>query len=160
METKINGRLAEFPDWGQIVEFQIACAKETEGKELDPKKVEEGVKNILEKMHSPFMIGNYFVLESEEISGKKIIACFLVLTQFSDWNNLLYFYIESVYIIQEFRGSGLFPQMLSLAKNFIDMTGMDSEIRLMVHKNNTRMQHALGKLNCIESPYITFVKQM
>ena len=64
---KISIRPARIEDGEIIGKFQIACAKETEQKDLHLRTVEAGVLRILSSMRSgpmgPLKLGEYLVVE-------------------------------------------------------------------------------------------------
>ena len=85
-------------DIEEITGFQIAMALESEGTILDGNKVRSGVKAAMEDESK----GTYIVARTD---GKPI-ASLMITREWSDWNNGWYWWIQSVYVMPEYRGQG------------------------------------------------------
>ena len=127
-----NIRLAKSDDILTIAGFQLKMAIETENLKLDAETVGKGVKAVFEKPE----LGQYFVAEKDG----QIIASMLTTFEWSDWRNAQVWWLQSVYVIPEFRRQGIFKRMYDfvkiLAKNDTNVGG----IRLYVDKTNVRAQ--------------------
>ncbi len=130
MEPKI--RLAKIDDSLAIAAFQLKMAIETENLQLEAETVGKGVNAVFEKPG----FGQYFVAEKDG----QIIASMLTTFEWSDWRNAQVWWLQSVYVIPEFRRQGIFKRMYDfvkiLAKNDTNVGG----IRLYVDKTNVRAQ--------------------
>jgi len=113
-------RLAAAEDKDVISGFQIRMALETEGLKLEEKRVLLGVLAIL---HDPLK-GKYLVATE----NSKIIASLLLTGEWSDWRNKWFLWIQSVYVIPDKRGRGVFRQMYehvkTMVKNDEDVAGL------------------------------------
>jgi GNAT superfamily N-acetyltransferase len=130
MEPKI--RLAKDGDRFVIAGFQKKMAKETENLKLDDLTVGKGVRKVFKKPK----LGQYFVAE---IDGK-IIASMLTTFEWSDWRNAQVWWLQSVYVLPEFRQQGIFKKMYEFVKTLADMNENVGGIRLYVDKSNVRAQ--------------------
>ncbi|HCK99904.1 MAG TPA: GNAT family N-acetyltransferase, partial [Candidatus Marinimicrobia bacterium] len=108
MELNLTIRKARIDDTETITSFNIAMAKETEGKDLEYNTIHNGVKNLF--MHPEY--GFYIVAED---NGKNI-GCLMVTYEWSDWRNGLFWWIQSVYIHPDYRRKGIYRTMYSFVK--------------------------------------------
>jgi len=130
MEPKI--RLAKIDDSIAIAGFQIRMAIETENLQLDTETVGKGVKAVFKKPE----LGQYFVAENDG----NIIASMLTTFEWSDWRNAQVWWLQSVYVLPEFRQQGIFKKMYEFVKTLADMNENVGGIRLYVDKSNVRAQ--------------------
>ena len=93
--TNITVREAVEGDVSTIAAFNRAMAVETEGKELDAAVVREGVAAIVRRRE----LGFYLVAEV----GGNIAGQLMITTEWSDWRNGYFWWIQSVYVKPEFR---------------------------------------------------------
>src|SRR6185436_1569492 len=106
-------RLARPGDTQAIVDFNAAMALETEGKRLFPEVIGAGVRSLLRRPKAGF----YLLAEKQaEIAGVLMIT-----TEWSDWRNGAFWWIQSVYVRPEFRRQGVYRRLYQhvkrLAKN-------------------------------------------
>ena len=138
-------RAARPADRDRIVEFQIAMALESEGRELDRALVRAGVEAVLcDPARGRYLVG--------EIDG--LVAGSLLLTlEWSDWRNGWFWWIQSVYTAPEARGRGLYralyQRVLDEARAAEDVCGL----RLYVEKENIAAQRVYEKLGMQRSGY-------
>jgi len=130
MELKI--RLAKIDDSHTIAGFQLKMAIETENLKLDNETVQKGVKAVFEKPE----LGQYFIADTDG----KIIASMLTTFEWSDWRNAQVWWLQSVYVLPEFRQQGIFKKMYEFVKILADMNENVGGIRLYVDKTNVRAQ--------------------
>lgn len=126
----IRIRLANKEDYEAIAAFQLKMALETENLKLDEATVRKGVQSV---MHDPFK-GKYFVGEE----NGKIISSLLITFEWSDWRNKWVLWIQSVYVLPEYRKQGIFNQMYQKVKEWAEQDEEVSGIRLYVDKTNQR----------------------
>ncbi len=136
---KIEIREANTDDANTIAGFNQLIARETEGKELDEKTILAGVSRLLADRSR----GRYWLAE---VDGR-VVGQTMVTYEWSDWRNGNVWWIQSVYVLGEFRRQGIFSALYaaveSLAREDQDACG----IRLYVEKQNKRAQatyRALG----------------
>jgi GNAT superfamily N-acetyltransferase len=121
-------REAQLSDLDFIVRCNLAMAHETEDKGLDPETLRRGVEAALKNSEK----GNYFIAE---IDGRAA-GTLMLTTEWSDWRNAYFWWIQSVYVQPEFRGKRLYSLMhdevAKRATEAKDVVG----IRLYVEKEN------------------------
>ena len=130
MEPKI--RLAKIDDSLAIAAFQLKMAIETENLQLEAETVGKGVNAVFEKPG----FGQYFVAEKDG----QIIASMLTTFEWSDWRNAQVWWLQSVYVIPEFRRQGIFKRMYDFVKILAENEANVGGIRLYVDKTNVRAQ--------------------
>jgi len=124
-------REAALADLDTVVRFNLALAKESEGRELDEAVLRAGVEALLADEEK----GTYFLAEFDG----RVIAQTMITYEWSDWRNGNFWWIQSVYVAAEHRGTGLF----SLLYRHIHKLALDTPsvcgLRLYVDHDN---QHA------------------
>lgn len=131
-------KLANEEDRFLIARFQIKMAKETEDLSLDNEIVNNGVMSVFQDPHK----GKYIVAEIND----KIVASLLLTYEWSDWRNSLVLWIQSVYVLPEMRGKGIFRNLYKYVKKIAAEDKNVSGIRLYVNKSNKK---AMGVYNAI-----------
>ena len=126
-------------DISNIVGFNNAMALETEGKTLDYITLKQGVSEVL----SDPLKGFYLIA----VFSGSVVGQLMITSEWSDWRNGYFWWIQSVYVKPENRVHGIYralnEEVLSLAKNNGNICG----IRLYVDRDNTiaqRVYHNLG----------------
>lgn len=138
-------REANSEDADLLADFNIQMALETEQKMLDPGLIHNGIRRLFEEPD----LGFYTVVE---VDGE-IVGALMITTEWSDWRNGLFWWIQSVYVLPEFRRQGMFA---SLYKHIRDRARQDPAIcglRLYVEKENTRAQQTYLKVGMQETDY-------
>ncbi|REL38957.1 N-acetyltransferase [Rhodohalobacter sp. SW132] len=148
MKNRISIRKATADDAESIAEFNIAMAMETEQKKLERDGIEPGVKALFD--HPEY--GFYLVAES----GDEIIGSLMVTKEWSDWRNGLFWWIQSVYVIPEFRRRGVYRAMYEKVKQLADQAETVCGFRLYVEKENTVAQQTYLSLGMKETHYKMF----
>lgn len=148
MKDWISIRKSTTEDAKSIAEFNIAMAMETEQKKLSRDRIEPGVKALFN--HPEY--GFYLVAESEH----EIIGSLMVTKEWSDWRNGLFWWIQSVYVIPEFRRQGVYRAMYKEVKKLADQAGNISGFRLYVEKENEIAQKTYRSLGMDETHYKLF----
>lgn len=144
----MNIRAANFEDAASLVEFNQAMALETEGKTLDRQKLQNGVEAVLNDAAKGF----YAVAES----GGEIVGGLMVTFEWSDWRDNWFWWIQSVYILPEFRGRKIYSQLYEFVKQKADEKGDVCGFRLYVERENTNAQKVYEKCGMHESHYLMF----
>lgn len=144
----MNIRLAQQTDAPALVEFNQAMALETEGKQLDSQILRNGVEAVFEDTKKGF----YVVAESEN----EIIGGLMVTFEWSDWRNSWFWWIQSVYILPESRGRGIYRLLYEFVKEKASEAGNVCGFRLYVEKENTGAQKVYEKLGMSESHYLMY----
>ena len=132
-------RKANPSDAHHIVDYQLKMALETENLELTKSVVELGVEAVFNDNSK----GAYCVAE---IDGS-VVGSLLTTYEWSDWRNGQVLWIQSVYILKEFRGQGIFRKLYAHVKEKVVNQGTDFRgIRLYVDKTNDDAQKVYEKL--------------
>lgn len=113
-----------------------------------PVYLSQGVKQVFAQPASGF----YLVAQLND----QIVGSLMVTYEWSDWRNRQIYWIQSVYIIPEYRRRGiyrsLYNHVVSLAKQSDDVGG----IRLYVDRTNTNAQQVYSKLGMNGDHYQVF----
>ncbi len=138
-------RRATIADARALSKFNQNMAHETEGIELIPEVIDAGVKTMIE---NPQM-GFYLVAESDGV----IAAALMTTTEWSDWRNGLFWWIQSVYVLPEFRRQGLYRKLYDEVKNLAESDSGVCGFRLYVEHDNTTAQKTYQSLGMDETSY-------
>ena len=138
-------RRASIDDAAALSKFNQHMALETEDIKLIPEIIDAGVKTMIE---NPQM-GFYLVAEENGL----IVAALMTTTEWSDWRNGLFWWIQSVYVLPEYRRQGLYRRLYedvkSLAENDTGVCGF----RLYVEHENIAAQKTYRALGMDETNY-------
>jgi GNAT superfamily N-acetyltransferase len=138
-------RAAEPGDLDRLVEFNLAMAQETEGRDLDLATLREGMRALLGDPGR----GRVLVVED----AGRIVATLMLTTEWSDWRNGWFWWIQNVYVAPEERRRGhyrrLHEHVRDLAAARTDVYGL----RLYVENENVRARETYQKLGMDETPY-------
>lgn len=132
-------RVATIQDKEVLKNFQLQMAWETERLQLDKITLDEGLDKVLTDSSK----GKYFVAEHND----NIIAGLMVTPEWSDWRNGTVWWIQSVYVISEFRRKGIYRKLYEHVKSWVSSEESYKGIRLYVEKDNINAQQiytALG----------------
>jgi ribosomal protein S18 acetylase RimI-like enzyme len=133
----IQIRKAIETDLATIVDFQLAMALETENLQLDKAIVEKGVAAAFKDSAK----GQYFVTE---IDGK-ITSSIMITPEWSDWRNSFVYWIQSVFVKENFRKLGIYRKMYAHIQDLVKNDDNVCGIRLYVDKSNIRAQKTYKK---------------
>lgn len=143
-DQTIEIREAGANDHDTIVAFNAAIARETEDLRLDEARLRAGVAAVLADSSK----GRYFVAhESGHVVGQIMIT-----TEWSDWRNGDFWWIQSVYVQPEARGRGVF----SLLYRFVEAAARQQGargLRLYVDADNQRATDIYARLGMHASQY-------
>ncbi|MCU1290594.1 MAG: GCN5-related N-acetyltransferase [Acidobacteria bacterium] len=144
----MNIRTAEKRDVSLLVEFNQAMAMETEGKKLDAETLRGGVEAVFNDSKKGF----YVVAES----GGEIVGGLMVTYEWSDWRDSWFWWIQSVYIMPEYRGRGIYRMLYEHVKQKAAAEKDVCGFRLYVEKENLRAQKVYEKLGMESSHYLMY----
>ena len=147
-QDKFHIRKAALKDAETIIQFNINMALETEDKQLIPDVISKGVKAVL---HNP-QLGFYVVAERND----QVAGSLMVTFEWSDWRNGYFWWIQSVYVSQDFRRQGVYKMMYefvrTLAMENTDVCGF----RLYVEKENRVAQKTYEALGMEKTRYFLY----
>lgn len=141
-------RLAESGDTASLVQFNQAMALETEGKRLDETTLTAGVTAVFSNGDRGF----YVVAEEDG----EILGGLLVTREWSDWRNAWFWWIQSVYVVPEARGKGLYRELSAFVWAMARKAGDVCGIRLYVEKENHNAQAVYQRLGMHETDYLMY----
>jgi ribosomal protein S18 acetylase RimI-like enzyme len=144
----MNIRMANFDDAAPLIEFNQAMALETEGRRLDPQTLKSGVEAVFQDAKKGF----YVVAESDE----KIVGGLMITFEWSDWRGEWFWWIQSVYVLPELRGQGVYRQLYDFVKQKAQTQGGVCGFRLYVERENARAQKVYEKLGMDASHYLMY----
>ena len=136
---------------GEIARFQVAMAMESEDLSLDEERVRRGVQAVLDDEAK----GLYVIAQ---IAGA-VVGCLMITREWSDWNSCWYWWIQSVYVLPEYRGRGIYKAMYSKVIDLAKSSGV-TQIRLYVDKANSTAQAVYKKLGMVECHYCLYEKDL
>ncbi|MEA3285881.1 MAG: N-acetyltransferase [Candidatus Marinimicrobia bacterium] len=132
----------------EIVRFNAAMARETEDLDLEPIKLKEGVQAVFEDP----LKGFYLVVEH----AGKARACLMITTEWSDWRNGHFWWIQSVYVEKEYRNQGLFKALYRYLLDRVESNSAIAGLRLYVEKENILAQQTYEKLGMHKTDYFLY----
>ena len=143
----VTTRHAERRDIAVIAEWNAAMAWETEQKRLDIHLLTRGVTAVFDDSRRGF----YMIAEHDGRSA----GCLLVTYEWSDWRNGDFWWIQSVYVAQEARRSGVFRALhTAVAQRAADAGAVG--LRLYVETENKRAQDTYQKLGMDQCHYLMY----
>ena len=134
-----------------IARFQVDMAMESEGLALDYERVRRGVQAVMDDEAK----GRYIIARLCE----KVVACLMITREWSDWNSCWYWWIQSVYVLPEYRDRGIYKAMYNKVLDLAKAEGV-SQIRLYVDKDNSTAQAVYQKLGMAECHYCLYEKEL
>ncbi|MCA9149079.1 MAG: GNAT family N-acetyltransferase [Planctomycetales bacterium] len=144
-------RFATFADAATIADFNRRLAAETENRELDSKTVTAGVESLLQQDGSGF----YLVA----VSDRRVIGCLMITYEWSDWRNGLFWWIQSVYVLAEFRRRGVFRELYLHAEEMARQLPGVCGLRLYVEHENEIARNTYSRLGMSQTPYQIYEKE-
>lgn len=130
-----------------IAQFQVDMALESEGTTLSIDTVIPGVEAAINDSNKATYVIAY-------LSGNPI-ASLMITKEWSDWTNKWYWWIQSVYVIPQYRGKGVYKAMYNKIKDMALQNGV-TQIRLYVDKTNVNAQKVYQKLGMSECHYLMY----
>lgn len=131
-----------------IIEFQLAMARETEELDLDPGILTRGVQAVFADPSK----GRYFVAEH----GGRVIGSLMITYEWSDWRNGTVWWIQSVYVIPDFRRRGIYAGLYAHVRALVEPKPEIRGIRLYVDNRNTAAQQVYARLGMEGEHYRVF----
>lgn len=134
-------------DIDAIVRFQADMAMESEGTMLDMDRLTLGVTSAINDEQK----GIYLVARANDTP----IGSLMLTREWSDWNNQWYWWIQSVYVMPEYRKKGVYKALYATLKDMARENGV-SQIRLYAERTNLSAQQVYQRLGMTESHYLMF----
>jgi ribosomal protein S18 acetylase RimI-like enzyme len=144
----VSIRPARPTDLEFLVEGNARMAEETYGRELDRELLAEGVALAL----ADETRGRYYVADD----GEEPIGQLLVTREWSDWRAGWFWWIQSVYVVPEWRGRGVFrdlwDHLLAEARRDPEVCGL----RLYVDPRNDAAIAVYERIGMLDAGYRVF----
>jgi GNAT superfamily N-acetyltransferase len=140
-------RKANQSDAPVIIDFQQKMAWETEQMSLVNEIISKGVNGVFEDPSR----GQYYVAEF----GELVVASLLITYEWSDWRNSNVWWFQSVYVLPDYRRTGIFRKMYSFIKEEADKSNV-AGLRLYVESNNTGARKTYETLGMSSDHYTMY----
>ncbi len=145
MSERIQIRKAKKADAEILAYFNTTMAWETENRELFQPVVKAGVENLIS--HPEY--GFYILAEIEgEVAGTLMIT-----SEWSDWRNGLFWWIQSVYVLPEYRRQGVFKRLYRYAESLARQQSEVCGLRLYVDRQNHSAQQTYRSMGMQATHY-------
>ena len=148
MTETFHIRKATAHDADSIAAFNTAMALETEHKRLVPELIGAGVRRLL----GDPSLGFYVVAER----AGEVVGCLLVTNEWSDWRNGLFWWIQSVYVVQSARRQGVYRAMYDHIRGLAKADPGICGFRLYVEKDNAQAQRTYKSLGMSATDYLIY----
>ena len=144
----VTVRLGTPADLDAFVRGTLGNAWETEDLELDEDTVRRGVRKLLA---DPARGLCFIALEEGQPVGTGYVTF-----EWSDWHDAWYWWIQSLYVVPERRGQGIYSTMWQAIQDEARRRGGVRAIRLYVEKHNELGLRAYRGHGMKEAPYLVF----
>ena len=144
----VHIRDAAAADTPLLARWAQAMAFETEGKRLPDGDILPGVaRGIAEPA-----LARYFVAE---IAGKPV-GTLMLTTEWSDWRNGLWWWIQSVYVAPEARRRGVYRALYAHVRALAEADPGVCGLRLYVERENLAAQRTYAALGMRDAHYLIY----
>lgn len=150
MKSEIRIREALKKDIAILVQNNQALALETEDLRLNEEVLKAGIEQALKRQECHYFVG--------EISGK-VVGQTMITYEWSDWRNGIIWWIQSVYVLPQYRKQGVFKSLFWHLENLMRNHDQVKALRLYVMQNNNTGQRTYQSLGMNDSGYIVFEKE-
>lgn len=151
MQADFSLRRAVPGDAGVLVANNLAMAHETEGLALDPGRLRLGVEALLADPARGF----YLIAEH----GGSVAGQLMVTTEWSDWRNAWFWWIQSVYVGPPWRRRGAYRALHRECERLAREAGACG-LRLYVERENAGAQATYLALGMTRSHYDLFEQDL
>jgi len=151
MPSDVQIRRGTKADATTIADFNRAMAMETENRDLSPDKINPGVERLMDKPEYGFYI--------VAIAGDEVVGTLMITTEWSDWRNGLFWWIQSVYVAPAHRRTGIYRKMYEFIQANADKDPDVCGYRLYVEKDNRIAQQTYQALGMTETDYLLFEQE-
>jgi len=138
-------RKANKEDRQTLVDFNCAMAEETEGKRLSVDTLTPGVDAVLDDPQKGF----YLIVDVDGCAAGGL----LITTEWSDWRNAYFWWIQSVYVKPEYRKRGVYTALHRYVEEAAECECNVCGIRLYVDRENRRAKATYERLGMTPARY-------
>jgi ribosomal protein S18 acetylase RimI-like enzyme len=135
-------------DIPSLLDFQLKMALETENITLEISSLTLGVHRLFKDSTK----GRYYVTEA----NGEIVGCLMTTYEWSDWRNGTVLWIQSVYVVKEHRGLGVYKMMYNHIRQLVETDPDLKGIRLYVDKTNGRAQEIYQRIGMNGDHYMVY----
>ena len=96
--------------------------------------------------------GTYFVAECDGKPAGQLLITY----EWSDWRNGNFWWIQSVYVTEKFRGNGIFRALFEHVHNLARTNNNSCGLRLYVESDNASAQEVYSRLGMKRARYEMF----
>jgi ribosomal protein S18 acetylase RimI-like enzyme len=146
--AEISVRPARLDDAEFLVRGNAQLALETENLSLDIDRLRSGVRAIFDDP----MRGFYLIAEVERTR----VGQMMITYEWSDWRNGVFWWIQSVFTVPEWRRRGAFRALYAQAGVLARQRGSVCGLRLYVDIHNWRAQETYRRYGMQETAYRMF----
>jgi ribosomal protein S18 acetylase RimI-like enzyme len=147
-ELTISVRKATPEDAEFLVHGNAAMALETEHLSLDLDRLRNGVHALFEDASK----GVYYIAEA----GGRRAGQMMITYEWSDWRNGNFWWIQSVYVLPEYRGRGVFKSLYRHVEGLAKADPGVCGLRLYVENENKRAQATYERVGMKPTVYRMF----
>jgi GNAT superfamily N-acetyltransferase len=161
----VRVRRATLDDLDTVVAFNAAMARETEGRELELGRLRAGVNAVLRDAQRGFYLlaeippsplyERHVLSEAEGgVRGDwQVVGQLLITTEWSDWRNAFFWWVQSVYVAPLYRRRGVYRALDSYLRAEARRRGDICGLRLYVARTNRAAQQVYANLGMSRSDY-------
>lgn len=135
-------------DLDALVRSTLGNALESEGLALDEAVVRRAVAALLADPHK----GEAFVAEEDG----QVVGSLYVTREWSDWHGAWYWWLQSVYVVPERRGQGVYSALYRAVQEKAKAAGDVRSVRLYVERHNEPALRAYRGHGMQETDYLVF----
>jgi|SRR6056297_3954925 len=150
MKSTLSIRKATKSDIETIAQFNINMALETENKVLPREIITKGVETLINNNH----LGFYLMAEKDS----KVVGSLMITTEWSDWRNGLFWWVQSVYVIKDYRRQGIYSALYEHVKKLSKKEPVCG-FRLYVEKENKIAQKTYETLGMYKTGYLLYEEE-
>jgi GNAT superfamily N-acetyltransferase len=152
LEMPVAVRRAEEADITSLVEFNLRLAQETEGRSLDPVRLDAGIRRALAAPNR----ARYYVAEKQTPTGAQAVGQSMVTYEWSDWRNGCFWWLQSVYVRPDQRRRGVFRALFAAIRAEASRTPDVCGLRLYVEQDNREAMAVYRSLGMAPGGYVLY----
>ena len=140
-----------------LAQWASAMALETEHKQLDPDTLRAGIATGIDEVAK----ARYFVaMEDSALAGHETVGMpvgtLMLTSEWSDWRNGDWWWIQSVYVAPEHRRRGVYAALYRHVEALARATSGVVGLRLYVERDNASAQRTYAALGMVDAGYAMY----
>lgn len=154
MMNEIKVRQAVRDDTVSLVAFNQAMAQETEDRELSATVLRPGVAAVFDDArHGFYLVATAPAQASAGADESQVVGSLMVTYEWSDWRNGNFWWVQSVYVLPQWRRQGIYRSLYDEVRRLARAAGNVCGVRLYVERDNRRAQGVYETLGMEETVY-------